>query len=256
VNWDQRGSGKSYGKNGPSTPGMSPPDVALDRLAQDTRDVAEYVRQRLSKKTIILVGQSWGAVLGLHVVKRWPEFFCAFVGTGFVVSSVSVLEDRERWARAQATAAGDKATLKALDETAALPRDDVKRTLASRSYIMSPSDREYLKIQGTFVGSPPYPTQGEVADWIAGSNFTGPKLWPLTSSFDARKLGLNIPLPIFVIQGRDDHVVSFEAARAYMKEVRAPRKAFIPIAGGHYACFTNAAEFVGALRRYVRPFAS
>jgi pimeloyl-ACP methyl ester carboxylesterase len=79
VNWDQRGSGRTYGKNGPSTPGMSTPDLALDRLRLDAREVAAYVRKRLSKKKVILVGQSWGAELGLHVVKRWPELFYAFV---------------------------------------------------------------------------------------------------------------------------------------------------------------------------------
>jgi pimeloyl-ACP methyl ester carboxylesterase len=58
---------------------MSTPDLALDRLRLDAREVAAYVRKRLSKKKVILVGQSWGAELGLHVVKRWPELFYAFV---------------------------------------------------------------------------------------------------------------------------------------------------------------------------------
>lgn len=255
VNWDQRGSGKTYGRNGASTPGMAPPQTALTTMVQDAREVVEHIRQRLSKKALVLVGQSWGAILGLHVVKRWPELFSAFVATGLPISSLSTLEDRERWARAQAKAAGDEATLKALDATASLPVDDVKRTMASRNYIMSPSDREYLKIQRDFVGPPPYPTRGDVADWIAGSNFTAPRLWPVSASFDARKLGLDIPLPFFVIQGRDDHVVSVEAARSYVAEVKAPKKAFIPIAGGHFACFTNSVEFLGALRRTVRPLA-
>ncbi len=60
VNWDQRGSGRTYGKNGAATPGMSTPEAALECLCQDTREVAEYTRKRLSKKKIILIGQSWG----------------------------------------------------------------------------------------------------------------------------------------------------------------------------------------------------
>jgi hypothetical protein len=44
VNWDQRGSGRTYGRNGPTTPGMSTPDAALDRLRLDAREVAEYAR--------------------------------------------------------------------------------------------------------------------------------------------------------------------------------------------------------------------
>jgi fermentation-respiration switch protein FrsA (DUF1100 family) len=74
-------------------------------------------------------------------------------------------------------------------------------------------------------------------------------------SFDIRSSGLDLPVPCFVIQGRDDHVVSFDAAQAYVAEIKAPRKSFVPIAGGHFACFTNAPEFLAALRRHVRPLA-
>jgi pimeloyl-ACP methyl ester carboxylesterase len=66
---------------------------------------------------------------------------------------------------------------------------------------------------------------------------------------------LDFSIPFFVIQGREDHIAPFDVAQAYLAEVRAPKKAFIPIAGGHYACFTNPTEFVEALRRHARPLA-
>ena len=256
VNWDQRGSGRTYGKNGPSTPGMSTPETALDRLSEDAREVAEYARKRLSKQKIILVGQSWGAELGLHVVKRWPELFYAFVGTGQPVSWHLKIEGQERWAREQATASGDQETLKALSDTASLAESDRRRIMASGKYRMAPSDLEYVKIFNAFIGPPPPPAQGDVADWIAGSRFTGAKVAPIEFSLDARKLGLDFPLPFFVIQGREDHIAPFEVAQAYVAEVRAPKKAFIPIAGGHWACFTNATAFLEALRQQVRPLAT
>lgn len=253
VNWDQRGSGRTYGRNGASTPGMSTPDLALDRLCNDAREVAEYARKRLSKKKVILVGQSWGTELGLHVVKRWPDLFYAFVGTGQAVSWPLKIEAQERWARAQATAKGDQDTLKALDDTASLPVSDPKRAGASRKYRMSPSDLEYLEMPQAFLGSAPPPKEGDAADWIAGGQFSFPKLAPIEVAFDARQLGLDIPVPFFVIQGRDDHIAPLEVARDYVAEVRAPKKAFIPIDGGHWACFTNASAFVEALRRQVKP---
>jgi hypothetical protein len=35
--------------------------------------------------------------------------------------------------------------------------------------------------------------------------------------------------------------------------VQAPKKAFVPMDGGHYAGFTNPGAFVGALNKYGRP---
>jgi pimeloyl-ACP methyl ester carboxylesterase len=250
VNWDQRGAGKTYGKYASTTP-----DMTVDRMADDAIEVAEHVCKRLGKSKVILVGHSWGAILGLHVIKRMPDRFAAYVGTGFSASWELSLEGQERWARQQALAAGDQVTLKALDHTAALPVTDWQRILASNKYKMSPSDLDYLEIQTAFIGKPPRPTKGDVADWIAGGNFSGLKLIPAIVSFDARTLGLDMPVPFFVFQGRDDHVASFDPAKDYITDVRAPIKRFVPIDGGHFALFTDPDEFVGALRSYVRPLA-
>jgi pimeloyl-ACP methyl ester carboxylesterase len=141
LNWDQRGSGKTYGKNGSSTPGMT-----VKCMAQDVIDIAEYACKRLNKSKLILIGHSWGAMLGLHAIKRKPELFYAFVGTGQPVSWTLSLQDRERWTRKKATEERDEETLKILNETAALPVDDMKRIMASNKWRMSPSDNEYLKI--------------------------------------------------------------------------------------------------------------
>jgi pimeloyl-ACP methyl ester carboxylesterase len=249
INWDQRGSGKTYGRNGPATPGMSTPDQAVATLAQDTRELAQYVCQRLSTRKVTLLGQSWGAVLGLHAVRQWPHLFQAFVGTGQPVSWPLSLENAERWARQQATASGDSATLQALDASQGLPSSDMRRIRAPNKYRMSASDLEYLKIQREFAGAPPFPDHGDVADWIAGFDFTGSKLGSEMWSFDVRQDGLEFRVPIYVIQGRDDHVVSFDAAKQFVAQVRAPRKAFTAIEGGHFACFTNSAEFLTALHR-------
>lgn len=256
VNWDQRGSGKTYGRYGSSTPGMDTAEHAIERMAQDAIEVTEYACRRLRKKKAILVGHSWGAVLGLHVIKREPERFFAFVGTGQPVSWQLTLQAQERWARQQASDRGDQATLRALDDAANLPISDLRRISAPRKYRLSDSDQKIVDVQGAFLGRPPFPKHGKAADWIAGIDFTVGKLEADAFSFDVRDLGHDFAVPLFVIQGREDHVVSFDAARAYVDEIRAPRKAFIPIDGGHYALFTNPVQFVGALRRYVRPLAN
>ena len=246
INWDQRGSGKTYGRNGASTPEMT-----LDRMASDTIAVTEYALRRLGKPKLILVGQSWGAILGLVAVQRRPELFYAFVGTGQPVNAKLTIKDRERWARTQA--ANDSAALKQLDDVSSLSPTDVKRVMASRKWMMAPSDLAYLQIQKQFTGPPPFPTEGAVADWVAGYQFTGRKLYAESMAFDARKSAMNMPIPCFVIQGRDDHVTPFDAAQTYVRDLRAPQKTFVAIDGGHYACFTNAGQFLRAMRKFVMP---
>ena len=134
MNWDQRGSGKTFGRNGPSTPDMTP-----ERMAEDAIEVAEHVCRQLGKSRLVLVGQSWGALLGLMAVKRRPGLFHAFVGTGQPVSWELTVRDGERWARSQAAAHGDTAGLAALDEADKLPITDLRRIMAMASRRMSAS---------------------------------------------------------------------------------------------------------------------
>jgi pimeloyl-ACP methyl ester carboxylesterase len=246
INWDQRGAGKTFGRNGLKTP-----DMTVGRMAKDVVEIAEYANRKLHTRKVILVGHSWGAVLALHAVKLRPDLFSALVGTGQPVNWSLSVEDLERFARQRAMEAGDDTALANLDEASKLPVTDFKRLRATNKWRMSESDVAYLNIQRNFVGPPPLPTTGDVADWIAGGDFSGPLLWPTITSFDARSFAPALPIPFYVIQGRDDHVVSYRAAKDYLDQVRAPAKAFIPIDDGHFACFTDPAQFLTALRTRV-----
>lgn len=50
--------------------------------------------------------------------------------------------------------------------------------------------------------------------------------------YDARKAGLDLPVPFFVIQGREDNRTLPDAARKFVDQVHAPRKNYTAIAEG------------------------
>jgi pimeloyl-ACP methyl ester carboxylesterase len=246
ANWDQRGAGKTYGRNGATTP-----DMTFPRLVDDAIAVAEHVRARLGQKKLILVGHSFGSELGVHVLKKRPDLFHAFVGSGQVVSFRATVDTAMPYARAQAQAANDQAGLKALDDAAALPfpRNYIAGWTASRRFLWPASDLSHIKMMQASIAASP-----DAAALDAGSNFSG-RLAPTIMADDLRALGLDMPVPFFVVQGREDHITGVAPARAWMEEMRAPAKAFIAIEGGHFACFTNPDAFVAALRQHARPLA-
>jgi pimeloyl-ACP methyl ester carboxylesterase len=247
VNWDQRGAGKTFEKNGEATP-----DITLDRLTADAVEVTRYALNRLGKRKLVLVGQSFGAMLGLLVARRIPELYYAFVGTGQFVNNALTMQYRERWAREQAMASHDEAGLKALDDVRTLSVNDWKRIGASRKWMMSSTDKDYLKLQTDFMGSPDHP-RPEAQAWVKGYGFEANKVGKESIAFDAMSAAPSLPVPYILIQGRDDHVTPFEPARAYWEMVRSEGKAFAPIDGGHYACFTDTDQFLAAMRKYVLP---
>ncbi len=249
VHWDQRGAGKTYGRNPPA-----PEDMSLERSVQDAIEVAEHVRRVLGKDKIVLAGQSWGSIVGWRTIQARPDLFHAYVGTAQAVSWARSMEGREAAARAAAEAAGDEAALAAMDAAQALALDDPRRLAPlRREWIMPPSDLAFIERQRAYVGDPPF--EGDVADWVDGFSFSAQALWADTVGFDAYASGLDVAVPVVVIQGREDHITPPDAARRLVEDLRAPSKAFVLIPGGHFACYTHAEAFAGALEEHVLPLA-
>ena len=81
VHWDQRQTGKSYY---PSDDENKP--ITVEQFIEDSEEVIQYLRDYLKKQKLFVLGHSWGTVLGMHMVKRRPEWLHAYIGVGQVVS--------------------------------------------------------------------------------------------------------------------------------------------------------------------------
>ena len=250
VQWDQRGAGKTFGKNGTSTPNLT-----VEQMTQDCVEVTRYVLGQLRVRKLILVGHSWGSILGLGVVRLRPELFHAFVGTGQIVSCKNLVEMWRLSAVARASAAGDAQAVAELNGLSVLDFTDMAKLglLFKWQAPFAGSDMGYIDMQGRILGSPSEPTSPEAADWYSGKLlFSIPKLIRSFIDFDAGAAGYDLPVPFFVIQGRDDSRTPPEAARAFVKQVLAPAKGYTAIEGGHFACFTNPTGFLNALDSDIR----
>ena len=113
VQWDQRGAGMTYAKQRPT----DDVPLTLEQMRDDGIAVARYLRQRLGKDKVILMGSSWGSILGVHMAKARPDLFHAYVGTAQVVNARDNEAGMYRQVLALAQAAGDSATV---DKLAAL----------------------------------------------------------------------------------------------------------------------------------------
>jgi pimeloyl-ACP methyl ester carboxylesterase len=80
--WDQRGAGKTFAANDPD---IVAPTMTLGQMTSDAEEVVRYLQKTYSKKKIILMGHSWGSVLGVRLSQAHPEWFYAYVGVGQIV---------------------------------------------------------------------------------------------------------------------------------------------------------------------------
>lgn len=80
VNWDQRLAGKSFSKKIPLR------SLTLAQYVDDTHKLTLLLKKRFKTNKIYLIGHSFGTMIGLLVVAKYPSDYYAFIGVGQVVS--------------------------------------------------------------------------------------------------------------------------------------------------------------------------
>jgi proline iminopeptidase len=74
VYWEQRGSGRSF------HPDIPPESMTIAQFVRDLDEVVELVRRRFDKDKVVLLGHSWGTVLGTIYVFQHPHKVSAYAG--------------------------------------------------------------------------------------------------------------------------------------------------------------------------------
>ena len=108
VQWDQRGAGRTFAKNGAA-------GVDRERLITDGIDLAEQLRKRFPQSPRILFGHSWGSVIATGMAQQRPDLFDAYVGTGQVSSWADTVQFQFDFLKARYKEKGDTAALAALE---------------------------------------------------------------------------------------------------------------------------------------------
>jgi pimeloyl-ACP methyl ester carboxylesterase len=257
VQWDQRGAGKSYSSN------HVPPSI--DLMQQDALEVTEYARIRLHRNRIILLGHSWGTVLGVRMIRARPELFNAWVGTGQIVNMQRNEVLAYAGVLAKARASGDKNAVDALQKSGPPPYNHIRQMGIERRWAMQyepglrygPTGPKGLLVE--LLTTPDYSLKDIVNYFkgvIDGDEFFGEALDGPMMRVDLPALGTDFSIPFFVVDGAADDITPVSLARAYVDQITAPHKAFclIPDAG-HMALLTRSDLFMKFLQTNVRPLA-
>jgi len=108
VNWDQRGAGKSFAA------GRDPGGMNMEQFVADVIDLSSTLAHRFGAKRILLVGHSWGSVIGMLAVARRPDLFSGYIGIGQMSRMAESEMISREWTLEQAREAGDTSAVRTL----------------------------------------------------------------------------------------------------------------------------------------------
>lgn len=253
VQWDQRGAGKTFRKNGASGTGK----ITFERLTRDGIKVAEYLCDYLGQRQIVLVGSSVGSIIGTTMAKQRPDLFSAYVGTDQNASAAGLIRSYQitlEWLRAANDTKGVKAVEKLgsrLDHLTPKEWNQLNHWTiqANRAIPNMISD-----IMLPAMMSSPDHTLRDLSDIAKGMKYSVGQLFQELMTFDLRNLGTRFDVPFFIFQGDTDALTPTASAREYYSDIQAPHGEFVLIRQcGHLAAFARPEQFLAELLSRVRP---
>lgn len=91
VCWDQRGCGRTYYENRKFDSNND--TVSFEQALEDVDKLVDYLCKRFRKEKIIIIGHSYGSILGVKYIYKHPEKVLHYIGIG---QSVSLLETQKK----------------------------------------------------------------------------------------------------------------------------------------------------------------
>ena len=229
VNWDQRGAGKSY---------AAIHDVAkmnIDQFVEDARELAQYLLNRFGKRRLVLVGHSWGSVVGVLTVSRYPELFSCYVGIGQVADVKESESVSYQWTLDQARRTGNRRAIDALVRIGPPPYDGdwQKKVLTERRYVARFGGEIHGSRNGAFglvlrglLFSREYTLRDRI-NFFRGILGSMRLLWPQLLEVDLSASTPGLSIPVFFVEGRHDREAPSQIAERYFYSLRAPAKELV-----------------------------
>ena len=232
VNWDQRCSGRTA-----SISGSEPEEeITFDRMLQDSVEMVDYLREHFSRKKIIVLGHSWGTILGAALAMQYPEKLICYISTGTVVNCrreyQAMFDQLEKTyaARKDAKALAHlKQLLPGLEKENA-SWDwilDINNLIIKEGYSSVRAKDLFSSLKYEFLPllkSPEYRLKDAL-------HLTAYKAYiPLNEKFmfnyDLEKLPNHYEIPVYYINGDTDYQTPYPVGREYALKTEAPDTAF------------------------------
>ena len=225
VAWEQPGCGKSY-MNDPD-----PKNLSVEQLVKDAHELTQILKKKFHKDKIYLAGFSWGSVLGIHLINKYPHDYAAYFGISQIIDINRSIELSREWIRQQAEIKKDN---KMLTLVAQLEKKDT-------SLCKTPLDCFYKKYEMlSAYGGAIYKKESEAEIKIAETKYEDYKNYDWLKGFiySASRLGnaifetnftniteLNVPVYFFV--GRHDWSLPTIVTEDFYLKLNAPKKEIV-----------------------------
>lgn len=259
VQWDQRGTGKTLRDGGEAANAAR---LTREQMAQDLVELIAWVRQRPGVERVILVGHSWGNVIGMDAALRQPGWVSAYVGVGPLMALQANERAQYEALLAEARRRRDDTALAELQAIAPYPGEGeipFAKVNVARKWVMAYGGLAAYRSDANFYFraarlSPYYGYEDRLAI-DQGGQLSVPALLPDMRRVDHTRIRA-VAFPMFMFLGRHDLTTPASVIEPWMAQLKAPVKQIVWFEhSAHLAPHEEPGRFLVSLVERVRPLA-
>lgn len=231
VNWDQRGSGLSYNDQIPEE------SMNINQFINDTYELTTYLINRFKKRKIFVVGHSWGSIIGMFLIQKFPDLFHAYIGVGQSVDLKRGELISYNFTLDYAIKHNIKEAIEELNQIGPSPYKDMFNGLYTQRKWLNKfggvvaKDREFFQRAADTIRERPEYKEEDLDRLQKGNSFSMNKMWPEVLTVNLIKQVNEVKVPVYFLLGEFDYNTQNILIEEYYEALIAPSKKMIVFNG-------------------------
>ncbi|MBT9189122.1 alpha/beta fold hydrolase [Zobellia russellii] len=228
--WEQRGSGLAYNDSIPDS------SITLDHIVDDGLELSNQLKKTFKKDKIYIEGLSWGTAVAAYMVQKQPELYHAYIGSG-LMANLSLSEELSyEFAMSESQKHNDTVSISQLKQIGRPPyvknsknsvteAFEIERQIVMK-YAPIKLDTDFNFIKSMFLDNG-LTFKEKFTDMINSPESYYPAAKILQPTAIDMNLMRDIPelkVPVYILQGDNDHFTETPVAKMYFDSIIAPSK--------------------------------
>ncbi|BDR59855.1 alpha/beta fold hydrolase [Lactobacillus xylocopicola] len=233
VNLEQRGSGLSYYRFSETE------DLTMKVILDDIYEFVLYLLKRLNQRKLVVMGHSWGSVLGMLFIQAHPELISQYIGIGQVINMKKTIEAQKDFLTSQ-NKVNHKISRLDFDRNPEYASVTLTKKIVSNGGSIYGA-KNYRKLILPFIFSKDY-SLTDLIHRLQGSKQSIQFFWKdlMNINFENK---LNYEVPILFCEGRNDFHVTSKLVSEYAEKITSPCRIMWFENSGHFPQWEEASKF-------------
>ena len=224
VYWEQRGTSNSFSED------LNKSSMTIDQITNDLSELVDLMLAEFQQEEVLLVGHSWGTIPALEYSAESPNTVAAYIAVAQTTNQVESDKQGFEWALAKAQEKALEKSVNVLQNLGTPPytydefvtqRKQVNFLGGGTVEAKSDLDFAFTAVKSAEFAWP------KLGSLVKGVQFSGAALWEEQQQYDAFKRHPKLDVPVFMLSGRHDRIISPALASAYFDALDASEKEFI-----------------------------